>query len=329
MNSMVKRIVVGMLVLTEFCIIIFLCSLIGRQFELLQNKKKYAAKLPADHYYPQVKSIRYPHYYEPEANATINDHPAWLGYNASYSINADTFNERDDYSVAKEPDTFRIITLGDSFTYGLFVNTYENYTELLEDHLGNSCPGMHYEVINLGVPAYDVGYSSERYMLRGQKYNPDLVIWFMNPFTFEIDADRKVALENEFLSRIPESERWKMVNGTPEFYPGYLAWQQLVNENNSEKNIAKQVGYFREFLEAYHGSLFVVANQWELWPQVASAAVRDMLVNRTKTWIYQLDLLEPGVTLLADGHPNINGHKMIETKLFDQLNDHQIVNCRK
>jgi len=43
-----------------------------------------------------------------------------------YTINSDSLNERFNYSIEKPKNTYRIITLGDSFTFGVFVNTKDN-----------------------------------------------------------------------------------------------------------------------------------------------------------------------------------------------------------
>ena len=328
MKTAVKRAALGFLIFSELCIIIFLCVRVAGQVQKQIHSVKYAANLPAAVYYPQVKSERFPHFFEPEAGSIINDHPAWLGHNVSYSINADNLNERNDYAIFKPVDGFRIVTLGDSFTYGLFVNTYENYTELLEDYLVSVCSDRRqYEVINLGVPAYDVGYSAERFRLRGQKYNPDLVVWFVNPFTFEGDADRRQALEDEYLSEISVADRWKVLNGKIEYYPGVLAWQQQAKETNIDQNIEKQAQYFREFLASYQGDLLIVANQWDLWNPAAADALQRELADRDNAWIYKMDPLVPGVTLLPDGHPNAEGHKRISENIASYILENKLLTC--
>lgn len=91
------------------------------------------------------------YYYTLKPNLPESDSPDWLPYKAVYTINSDGLNERRDYTVAKDQGTFRIVTLGDSFTFGHFVNTSDNWTEKLEDLLHNDakCRGKNFEVINL------------------------------------------------------------------------------------------------------------------------------------------------------------------------------------
>jgi len=120
------------------------------------------------------------HFYESVPNKVIEEQ--WEDRVVTYTINSDTLNERFEYTVDKPKDTFRIISLGDSWTYGLGVDTQYNYSEVLEDLLNNNlrCKNFKkFEVINLGLYGYDIEYSVERFRVRGQKYNPDLIVWFV------------------------------------------------------------------------------------------------------------------------------------------------------
>lgn len=123
------------------------------------------------------------YFYEPKPNTIIKPEPIFAGLeNVSYSINADTLNQVDTYSIPKNKDTYRIITIGDSFTFGENVSTNDNYSSQLQIVLNQNliCSGIKkIEVINLGVSGYDIEYTVERFKLRGIKYNPDLVIWLL------------------------------------------------------------------------------------------------------------------------------------------------------
>ena len=66
----------------------------------------------------------------------------WGPNKGTYTINNDSLNERFNYSENKDKNTFRIITLGASYTYGLYVDTKNNWTEILEDILTLKIPSF-------------------------------------------------------------------------------------------------------------------------------------------------------------------------------------------
>src|SRR3989344_2460167 len=60
------------------------------------------------------------YFYEPKPNS-IDKPNEWVSFGPwEATINADALNERYDYDIHKPENVFRIITLGDSFTYGLY-----------------------------------------------------------------------------------------------------------------------------------------------------------------------------------------------------------------
>jgi hypothetical protein len=71
----------------------------------------------------------------------------------------------------KNKDKFRILFIGDSFTFGEDVSDRDTYPEILQRKLGDK-----YEVINLGVHGYGLGQSYLYLKNEGVKYKPDIVI---------------------------------------------------------------------------------------------------------------------------------------------------------
>ena len=77
----------------------------------------------------------------------------------------------------KKPDgTFRIIGLGDSFTFGNGVEFNETYLSVLEKRLNAENKSRNYEIIKAGVPGYGTDNELAYLKNEGIKYDPDLVI---------------------------------------------------------------------------------------------------------------------------------------------------------
>ena len=93
------------------------------------------------------------------------------------NINSHGLRERE-ISLLKPTNTFRILALGDSFTYGHGVRSAETYVKQLEAmlnrKLGNR--GTRFEVLNAGVPGYNTHQELIHLQEVGLLYHPDLIL---------------------------------------------------------------------------------------------------------------------------------------------------------
>lgn len=272
------------------------------------------------------------YFYEFSPNVTIiKQKPEWLQRVIRYTINADSLNERYDYAVKKHKNVFRILTLGDSFTFGEYVNTSENYPEQLEDKLdtGMKCNNISkFEVINLGVGGYDVKYTAERFMLRGKKYDPDMIIWLLPsadlafnrlnevliPFLRKIFEENKTTKNNEF-----QKEKGYKTSGKLNKY---------ISNFIGEKNINNyQVSALQEFTRSFQKSLIFVS--FKSVDQKKKDIVKTAMNDRKNTY-YLNNLILKKEDYLPDGHPNANGHKRIAADIFNYLFENKnILSCSK
>jgi hypothetical protein len=99
------------------------------------------------------------------------------GYPIEYRINSKGL--RDNETTYEKPDgTFRIVLIGDSFTFGWGVPIEKHFSTLLEGYFKNV------EVINMGIEAYGIDQELIYLQLEGFRYEPDLVIAYV-PGLFE------------------------------------------------------------------------------------------------------------------------------------------------
>jgi hypothetical protein len=88
------------------------------------------------------------------------------------SVNRDGFRAASNFDdIGPKGPIKRLMVLGDSFTFGVYVNDSETLTSLLQEKLGNG-----YEVYNFGIP----GWGIDQMYLAYQKYvgriDPDFVL---------------------------------------------------------------------------------------------------------------------------------------------------------
>lgn len=269
----------------------------------------------------QIKTDGLKYFYEPIPNKVIETNESWLSSTVINTINEDSLNERFNYSVVKEEGIFRIITIGDSFTYGAYVNTPSNWTELLENelNLNHKCKTIKkYEVINLGVHGYDWAYEVERYRRRGAKYTPDLLLSLI------VDYDRMTdyKIQNIGKTVITEREREefeKMGNYHPE-----LTIHD--NEISIDYKIQFQKLQINKLFRLYSGRLLMV--DFEKNPSFQDE-IYSLIKQRSQLYIEKTKLTwNEREYFLPDFHPNVKGHKKLMGEILGFLIKNNLIPCK-
>lgn len=273
------------------------------------------------------------YFYEPKPNSLQEQKLYGYPYKGRYTINSDSLNERFEYEVVKPGKTFRVITLGDSFTLGAYVDTKDNWTERLEDLLNgrNRCADDEkFEVINLGMGGYDIQYSVERFRVRGQKYRPDLVIWFLKYDDFkqinDITMDRIKKYEIEMKETGEYEEELKAGN----LYPDWKkAQKEIIDELGEVYFETVQRKLLNDFKLYYSGSLLIITFS-SLLDDNSKKILLDFQSSREKTYIYDgitNTIASPETHFPTDDHPNLKGHQLITNDVFNYLVQNKLIPC--
>ena len=257
-----------------------------------------------------TNSSNFKNYYELIPGSTVKFNPDWLGVQAIHTVNADGLHDRFDYEFEKERDTFRIITVGDSFTYGSYIDTKDNYTELLENKLRNEKPCKNfskYEVINTGMHGFDVEFTIERLLTKGLTYKPDLVIWLLHAWNLDRVNEITIGLQKK---------------------KQYDSYDKLKNDTYSvlkEKYNTDIMSYQKKVLDrlsnSYKGKLLIVTFKDFREDEKALELVKYLL-DKNPGYAFFDSLLEywqDDSIRLPDDHPNKKGHIKIAEKLYEYL----------
>lgn len=117
--------------------------------------------------------------YRHKPNLAISNYTSTGEFNIAIRHNSAGFRDRE-HSFAKPKDTYRILGLGDSFTYGEGNNFEETYLYLLENML-NGRIGKPVEIIKAGQCRYFPGLERRLLENYGIKYSPDLILIQFSP----------------------------------------------------------------------------------------------------------------------------------------------------
>ena len=92
-----------------------------------------------------------------------------------YGINSNGFRGPE-FSIEKPDNTFRVIAVGGSTTFGIGVKDASTWPSILGDKLQNFSEDIDIEVINAGIPA--IGSLNESKLIKGKlvNYEPDMII---------------------------------------------------------------------------------------------------------------------------------------------------------
>jgi len=118
-------------------------------------------------------------------------------FSVLYSINQKG-TRGPEYSYSRIRGKYRIVAMGDSFTFGEGIPYGSRFTDIVEKRID------HIEIVNMGVPGYGVDESLVLFSTEGIKYQPDEVMLFVSGASTErknlpIVQSGEVDLENKFL----------------------------------------------------------------------------------------------------------------------------------
>lgn len=137
------------------------------------------------------------HEYHPELGwSNLKNHrvPHRYGENNHATHNSQGFRGKADYSRDIPSDRYRIISLGDSFTYGVDVDDRDTFPAQLEV----ACPAI--QSVNMGVAGYGIDQVYLWYMSEGVRLDTDLLL-----FAF-IEDDFSRMKMNAFLTKNPKPQ---------------------------------------------------------------------------------------------------------------------------
>jgi len=292
------------------------------------NKIKHIIK---EEYLASPDNNNLSYYYEPKADTFEEVKVDWLDYKPRYHYNSDGLHEEKDYSLNKPKRVNRIITLGDSFTFGQYLeNTADNWTEQLEAKLNKStCARKRtFEVINLGVFGYDIEYSAERFKRKGLKYNPDLVIWYLKDDDFKIINESFIPLERQI------TKDMGIERDSPEYYFSsgvvYPSWQRAIKEygklHSDKKVLDYQHKVIKRLLSIYKKPLLFIT--FPKTQVIYRNFLRNLSTNQN-TYLNENipDIYKESRAVLPDFHPNKKGHKLITENVFTYLIKNNLIPC--
>lgn len=240
--------------------------------------------------------------------------------------NSKGFRDRE-FNFSHSKDIFRIVAIGDSFTFGQGVSNEEAWPKILEQILNtNSNGSIKYEVLNFGIP----GYNLKEYSIIVQeaiKYSPDLIlIGYVGNDVIDNEEFRRIVkklLENKNLTK------------------GEVATIYSSVELELDEKIRSNVTLLRSVINTYFAKIF---NTTRTIPVViidfyGGPKDLDLLdLSNKKNW-YIFNIMPTFVAVAKargycrenlilhplDPHPNALSHQIFGELIYEYLSSHDLL----
>lgn len=283
---------------------------------------------------------------DPELLFTLR--PGFHGFSEGTQVSISSQGLRDrEFAIGRQPNTARILALGDSVTFGPGVLAAETFAKRLESRLNESGGGRRYEVINGGVIGYNTIQERARLEQVGLQFQPNVVL-----LTFVVNdlLDTFSVLDRQYEPGGALSPLKKWLRRNSQLYRFYqnTSWR-LANELNRDPNQPEPARDRQRLLEREaeilrivrisrdHGAGFLLAIYPDnLYQPVSPDAigqqetVREHLISfAERNGIPAVDLSEAigdvrdqrarVMRQREDPHPSPAGHRAIADALLDAL----------
>ncbi len=210
-----------------------------------------------------------PHIYKTQKNTSdVYTYLYRTNDKRTYKVSFNSKGLRDvEHEYKKAKNTFRILGLGDSFTWGTGVELKNTYLKLLERMLNREIRNK-VETINAGIPGWGTAQELIFFKEEGYKYNPDLVTLGFYVFNDYLDNTLLglYKIKNKKLIRsippslpYPISLREFLFNSNSIFAPGFYIKKSffLKSITNRINNLTSFSSYFSIDPDYYLGNLLI------------------------------------------------------------------------
>lgn len=269
-------------------------------------------------------------FYEPKPNAVEQDTSSWLPSPVTYRTNSVGMKSDREYSIQKPANIFRVMTIGDSFTWGQGVHLEDTFPSKLEkkfnEHACNSPKKI--EVINLGVSGYDIQYTVEHFRRLGQQYHPDLVIWLVNEHNVLQLRDLVDPLADQIDKETSPSAKQKYFSENNYYFAYVKATNEIELQLGDTTLFAAQRTALHQLSQLHEGPLAIFMFEWN--QQKVKDVMHSYAKNRQYTYFTDTlpNLYDINEAALPDSHPSSLGHELIAARMYNFLKEKNIINCR-
>jgi len=171
-------------------------------------------------------------------------------FDATYYTNSQglrTNSQKKDINIDKPNNTYRILFLGPSFTFGWANNYEDTYVSIISENI--TAVGKDIEIMNLGTPAQPINYQLCWLQAIGYKYSPDMIIQtvYGNPGAIPARCDIPIdhpTVHNGYLYRSNDTLRIKILNivkNSAIVFYGWYIYQFMISRDDNHVGLGTEL----------------------------------------------------------------------------------------
>jgi lysophospholipase L1-like esterase len=247
------------------------------------------------------------------------------------------------HELAKPPSVRRILTLGDSVTFGAMVTLEGTFSRQLQRMLDQRLPNSRFEVVNVSRSGWNTGEELRALQDVGLAYSPDIVVlgFVLN----DAESGQEGFADRTLLSgRHDLAMRWSYVYslvcyahnrllelGSAKqdyrqyllslYEPGSSGWPECKAHLGAMAKVCRETGaglvvvVFPILTDFADYPFAVVHRELAAWVTASGAEVIDLLP------VYREHSPRSLMASFADGHPNALGHALAAEAIFRKVSE--------
>lgn len=251
---------------------------------------------------------------------TFDAHRGWKWENKM-------FRNRSHFPKSKPDNVKRIVTMGDSCTWGAGVEDEETYSAKLQELLDRKVGSGRFEVMNAGTNGYG---SFQIYLYLKQQiidYHPDLVVIYANPYDYRGFGFRDTTLTSNSSDSYTVHFIQSVLFHSRIYYllkRGIVQFRSLIHQENEEIILGETyLKKIHDYLEERNVKMVIV----EYVSKVDGEILRERMIIE-REWeaplvhvydAFSNSSLTPDELLLDRVHPSPIGHAIIAKEIFNTL----------
>ena len=231
-------------------------------------------------------------------------------------INSHGFRGQE-YTVQKSPGSFRILGLGDSFTFGWGLNQEETYLTVFEKRL-NHRYGRTIEVLNFGLPGGCTTSQVELFRTNVIRFSPDLILLaFNNKDDNDLEVETRIRneLREEGTDYIVPEGGMERVEAGAYLMRRYMATVDF--DENWTKNVEGPLGELTRYVSEKGIDLVIFSLSSEARK---NDRLRDFCGSSEQCFFLKTSLYLEGNKQYhlhpLDDHPNAEANRLMAEELF-------------